>query len=111
MAHPTRKVGIDIECPTDKIQKVYKRFLSIAEQEDLSNGKDNRKLLLAWSAKEALFKIIGKEAIDFANQLRIFPFEIKSSSGEIKAQHIPTKSHYQLFYQQTEKYTLVYCLS
>ena len=31
--------------------------------------------------------------------------------GEIKAQHIPTKSHYQLFYQQTEKYTLVYCLS
>lgn len=110
MAHPTQKVGIDIECPTDKIQKLYKRFLSITEQEELSNGKDNRQLLLAWSAKEALFKIIGKEAVDFANQLRIFPFEVKSF-GEIKAQHIPTESLYQLFYHQTDKYTLVYCLS
>ena len=110
MAHPTQKVGIDIECPTDKIQKLYKRFLSITEQTELSSGKDNRQLLLAWSAKEALFKIIGKEAIDFANQLRIFPFEVKSF-GEIKAQHIPTESLYQLFYHQTDKYTLVYCLS
>ena len=75
MAHPTSKVGIDIECPTDKIQKLYKRFLSETEQFELSNGNDIGQLALAWSAKESLYKIIGKEAIDFANQLRIFPFE------------------------------------
>ncbi|MDP4239141.1 MAG: 4'-phosphopantetheinyl transferase superfamily protein [Bacteroidota bacterium] len=110
MAHPTRKVGVDIECPTDKIQRLYKRFLSITEQEELSRGEDLKQLLLAWSGKEALYKIIGKEAVDFANQLRIFPFEVKSS-GEMKAQHIPTKSFYQLLYQQTGQYTLVYCLA
>ncbi len=110
MAHPSRKVGVDIECPTDKVQKLYKRFLCETEQKELSDGKDIRQLLLAWSAKEALYKIIGKEAIDFANQLRIFPFEVKSS-GEMKGQHIPSKLNYQLFYHQSEEYTLVYCLA
>jgi len=110
MAHPTQKVGIDIECPTDKIRNLYTRFLSVTEQKELSEGNDTRQLLLAWSAKEALYKIIGKEAIDFANQLRIFPFEVQSK-GEMKAQHIPTQQLYQLYYQQNEKYTLVYCLT
>ena len=109
VAHPNRKVGIDIECPTDKILKLYTRFLSLTEQTELSNGKDVKQLLLAWSAKEALYKIIGKEAIDFATQLRIFPFEVKSS-GEINAQHIPDHSTFHLQYQQNERYTLVYCL-
>jgi len=110
IVHPTKKVGIDIECPTDKIQKLYKRFLSPVEQVELSNGKDIRQLLIAWSAKEALYKIIGKESIDFANQLRIYSFEVKSA-GEIRAQHVPSKTKYQLHYQQAENYTLVYCLT
>ena len=110
MAHPTHSVGIDIECPTDKIQKLYTRFLSSEEQHDLSEGKDNRQLLLAWSAKEALYKIIGKDAIDFATQLRIFPFKVKQS-GEMLAQHVPTKSLYKLYYRLTDNYSMVYCLT
>ena len=110
ITHPTAMVGIDIECPTDKIQKIYKRFMSFTEQQELSEGKDIRQLLLAWSAKEALYKIIGKEAIDFATQLRIYPFVV-SASGEMKAQHIPAKTFYRLMYQQSDQYTLVYCLA
>jgi len=108
MAHPTNLVGIDIEYPTDKIKKIYTRFLSQTEQDDLSNGNDIAQLQLAWSAKEALYKIIGKQAIDFANQLRIFPFEAKNK-GEIQAQHIESNTLYSLFYIQTAEYTLVYC--
>jgi 4'-phosphopantetheinyl transferase len=110
MIHPDKKVGIDIECPTDKIRKLYTRFLSPTEQKELSEGKNVSQLLLAWSAKEALFKIIGKEAVDFATQLRIFPFNVQPT-GELTAEHVPTKSIYKLQYQQTEEYTLVYCLA
>jgi phosphopantetheinyl transferase len=110
MAHPTRLVGIDIECPTNKIKNIFARFLSKTEQEELSNGNDIAQLQLAWSAKEALYKIIGKQAIDFANQLRIFPFEAKNN-GEISAQHIDTKTLYSLFYIQSAEYTLVYCIA
>ncbi|MDD4991072.1 MAG: 4'-phosphopantetheinyl transferase superfamily protein [Paludibacter sp.] len=110
MAHPTQLVGIDIEIPTDKIQKIYKRFLSTTEQEALSNGNNISQLQLAWSAKEALYKIIGKEAVDFAKQLRIFPFEVKPV-GEISALHIESNTPYHLHYIQNPAYTLVYCLA
>jgi len=109
MSHSTCSVGIDIECLNNKIQKIYTRFLSTAEQKDLSNGKNISQLQLAWSVKEALYKIIGKEAIDFSNQLRIFHFEAKPH-GEIIAQHIPTKKLYQLHFIQNSAYTLVYCV-
>jgi 4'-phosphopantetheinyl transferase len=110
MIHPTKSVGIDIECPTDKIQKVYKRFLSETEQAELSDGKDIKQLQIAWSAKEALYKVIGKEAVDFANQLRLLPFEVQKE-GRITAQHITTNTVYQLTYTQTAAYTLVYCIA
>ncbi|MEI6753527.1 MAG: 4'-phosphopantetheinyl transferase superfamily protein [Paludibacter sp.] len=110
MAHSTKKVGIDIEKPTDKISKIYQRFLNDTEQKELSGGKNLNKLLLAWSGKEALYKIIGIDAVDFANHLHIFPFEVKSE-GTIEAQHIPTKDYYKLQYIQNEAYTLVYCIA
>ncbi len=110
IAHPSFAVGIDIECPRKKIASLYTRFLSEIEQEELSNGKDLNQIQLAWSAKEALFKIIGKQAVDFIKQLRIFPFEVKTE-GEIIAEHIPTNTLYQLNYIQSTLYTLVYCLS
>jgi 4'-phosphopantetheinyl transferase len=110
MAHPSHKVGVDIEIPTDKIRKIYKRFLSLTEQDELSGGNNTNQLQLAWSAKEALYKIIGKEAVDFANQLQILPFEVKHT-GEIKAKHIPTNTYYLLHYIQNSAYTLVYCLA
>ena len=108
MAHPDKSVGIDIEVPTDKIQKLYTRFLSETEQEELSGGQNIQQLQIAWSAKEALYKIIGKEAVDFAKQLRIYPFEV-SENGEIRAEHIPSNQQYKLHYHQQSAYTLVYC--
>ena len=109
MAHRSRLVGVDIECPSDKIQKIYKRFLSETEQEELSQGKNSKQLQIAWSVKEALYKIVGKQAVDFATQLYIYPFETKIE-GEIIAKHVLSNTIYKLYYIQNKDYTLVYCL-
>lgn len=109
MAHTNKSVGIDVEIPSEKIQKIYTRFLSDTEQLELSNGENLNQLQIAWSAKEALYKIIGKEAVDFAKQLRLFPFEVRTE-GDILVEHIPSKKSYQLHYIQQSAYTLVYCL-
>jgi 4'-phosphopantetheinyl transferase EntD len=83
--------------------------LSEAEQKALSEGKDLNQLQIAWSAKEALYKIIGKEAVDFSNHLQLFSFEAQKE-GKINVVHIPTNKIYNLRYIQTSDYTLVYCL-
>ena len=110
MACNERKVGIDIQIPTDKIQKLHKRFLSETEQSELKIENDTAKLTIAWAAKEALYKIIGIEAVDFANQLRIFPFEVHKT-GKLNAEHVPTETKFELNYILNDDFTLVYCLA
>ena len=110
IAHPTKKVGIDIECPAPKLEKLYKRFLSEVEQEELYKTKNIVKLQIAWSAKEALYKIIGNDAVEFASQLRIFDFCIENNKT-LRAQHIPTGMAYELHFKTNNQYTLVYSIA
>ena len=108
MAHPIVPVGIDIECPSDKIEHLAHRFLGDDELKRLSNKEE---LQIAWSAKEALYKIIGKQAVDFASQLRLLPFNISDKNGEFKAEHIPSKIIYTGNYLLADEYTLVYVVA
>lgn len=107
MAHPDHVVGIDIECIGSKMQRLYTRFLSEEEQLNLSNGENLQQLHLAWSAKEAAYKIIGKDAVDFPNQLYIEPFEVKEK-GRIITIHTTSGRKLCFYYYVTEQFVLVY---
>lgn len=92
----SHRVGIDIEIPTSKLQRVQHKFLHQQELNILENGMDRmpaenmaaentylRKLTLLWSAKEAVFKWYGNGEVNFSNQIRIEPPEdIGSIPGE-----------------------------
>lgn len=107
--HPKKNIGVDIEIFKPKIEKLYKRFLNEKEQSYLYEESNISRVQIAWSAKEALFKIIGNEAVDFATQLEVRPFDLKSK-GEIEAEHLANNILYKLFYQLTDDYVLVYCI-
>lgn len=111
ITHPTQKVGIDVERFQPKISTISERFLSNEELEKIYEKEESKikKLTLLWSAKEALFKVIGKEAVDFSRQLLILPFEMKKS-GKMKALHLPRKKLYELDYELTEEYAMVYLI-
>lgn len=73
-------VGIDIEKPSTKINKVAYRVFSESE---LSNaGNNSEKNCIYWCAKEALYKIYGKRGLSYAENLIIEPFEMQRE-GEI----------------------------
>ncbi len=105
--HPARPVGIDLECVGKKVQRVYKRFLCAEEQNHLLGDKSVEKLHIAWSAKEAAYKIIGKEAVDFSTQLYVEPFEVKEK-GKLITIHTTSGKKYYFDYLQAENYVLVY---
>jgi phosphopantetheinyl transferase len=109
MTHPTSEVGIDIEVPTDRFLKLYQRFLNQTEQNLLFDANDLRKVQLAWSAKEALYKIIGNEAVNFDKQLEIKPFEL-NSEGAFTGLHIVSGKSYLLNYIVNKEFNLVYCI-
>lgn len=89
-----KRVGIDVELPTEKILAVSSKFLHSEEQRFFSDG-DLAKLTAAWCVKEAMFKWWGAGEVDFSEVLRINNFDLNeeavSASFKKEALEIPLK--------------------
>ena len=82
--HPTQEVGIDIEQYGDRVRRLASRFVREDEMSSVRAGDEIYALLLHWSAKETMFKLMKDEAVDFVDHLRIFPFK-QQVSGTMEA--------------------------
>ena len=63
--------GIDIQHKTDKIFKIKSKFLSKNESRFLGKTDNMEFLIKVWSAKESIFKALGREGVSFSNDLEI----------------------------------------
>lgn len=77
--HPLVEVGVDIEQYGNRVQRVASRFIRDDEWVSIAAGDEIYALLLHWSAKETMFKLMDDVAVDFINHLQIFPFEPKQT--------------------------------
>ena len=82
--HPFAEVGIDIEQYGTRVRRVASRFVREDERVSIEAGDEVYALLLHWSAKETMFKLMEDEAVDFIKHLRILPFE-PQESGKFEA--------------------------
>lgn len=65
-----KEVGLDIECDTTKILKIKDRFLSEQEQNQICSN-ELKKMSICWSAKEAVFKMIGGDTTFFKSNQKV----------------------------------------
>lgn len=108
-----KRVGVDIEVPTPKVERIMHKFLHEEEKvmvskEELTNhpqketAHNTMKLTLLWSCKEAVFKWWSYGNVDFSEMIRIEAFELREE-GTISSKFIsesettPLNLHYQLF--------------
>ena len=105
--HASKSVGVDIECPTERVLKVSKRFLNIDEQ--LYFKDDLLKIQLAWSAKEALYKLVGERAVVFSTSMCIQNF-VLADQGILSCELLQESMIYRLYYLVTNQYNLVYTI-
>ncbi len=105
--------GIDIERRQPRVLRVRSRFLSEAEDAEVASSKDDEvsRLLVYWCAKEALYKMIRQEEVDFARHLHVEPFRL-AEKGEIRAYETRTSmaQGFDLRYEVTPDFVLVYNL-
>ncbi len=103
------RVGIDIEKIHPRVLKIRHKFVSDEESEYLSEDQLNEKLILIWSAKEALYKMYGRGKLDFRKNLKIEPFNFQADdcvSGVINTGNIKRK--YALNYLKISDHLMVY---
>lgn len=68
------EVGLDLETVNDKVLRIAPKFMDDTEIEAIPDAEKVRKLILYWSAKEALYKLHAKGGLEFRTQLLIQPF-------------------------------------
>lgn len=112
------RVGIDIEQPTPKVERIRHKFLhpdellwateSIKAMGKANNNSEEgwgdeqqRLLTLLWSCKEAVFKWWSYGEVDFSEMIRLHSFVLQPE-GEVQGQFIekqtqPLTLRYQLF--------------
>lgn len=106
------RVGIDIEVPTPKVDKIKHKFLSEYEMGFVNNYPKTdlfQILTLLWSAKEAVFKWAANEAVDFIDHIHLTPAPISPQEGTISCQYlkgdlIQLNLHYKIFEQTVMVY-------
>lgn len=101
-----RRVGIDIEVPGSKVEKIRHKFLHPGELQVISEIQSNdldqqRALTTYWSCKEAVFKWWSYGGVDFSEMIRIDPVSL-NSEGTLNGRFIKVNSSVplQLHYKQ-----------
>ena len=110
ITHDEEEVGIDIESLERDFSAVEKKALSEEEIEDLEDEKKNEQLAIYWCAKEAIFKRMSQNRVDFAEQIEVEKFRPKGE-GELEATFIHKDEHeeeFELEYITFDKHVLVW---
>jgi phosphopantetheine--protein transferase-like protein len=109
--HQNANVGIDIESMSRNFDNVKKKILSEDEQEFLTEKYLKQQLALIWSAKEAIYKLMGERNINVAQQIQIEKFIPHDDEGELNATFIDSvgdEHELELYYQIFEDYVMVW---
>ena len=108
--HEEENVGIDIESLDRDFSAVEKKALSEDEIEDLEDDKRNEQLAIYWCAKEAVFKLLSRYNVDFAEQIEIERFRPRGE-GELEATFTSKKDdeeEFDLEYITFDRHVLVW---
>ena len=83
--NPRHPIGIDLEGYRRQLLNVRRGFLSEDEQAWLA-GDDLRAHAVAWTAKEAVFKLISVRALvkDYRHDIALQPFAVDESATELR---------------------------
>ncbi|MET0464713.1 MAG: 4'-phosphopantetheinyl transferase superfamily protein [Chitinophagaceae bacterium] len=100
-----KRVGVDIEIPVEKIERIRDKFLSPAEQELLVTG-DLNQLTALWSAKEAVFKWYGIGKVDFKGHIQLTGQDL--SQEYITCFFTPKEKELQIHYKMLDQIVLAW---
>jgi phosphopantetheinyl transferase len=114
-----KRVGIDIEIPTEKILRIQNKFLSDEEKKQftISNPQsenrfpapDSRLTTLFWSAKESVYKWYGDGGVDFKENILLK--QIRKDEDSIDCFFTKNKTELSIHYRQFDHLVLAWVVS
>lgn len=97
--------GVDVERVERNFERVARKYISDAEREGLPVDSP-LKMAAVWCAKEALYKMIGREGVDFLKDIEIIKLDVEA--GEIEARLLDEQLVQLRIVQPDEAHILVF---
>ena len=112
ITHDEDDLGIDIESLDRDFSAVEKKALYEDEIDELDDDKEekNEQLAIYWCAKEAIYKRMSINRVDFAEQIEVEKFNLRDE-GELEATFIHKDEHeeeFELGYMTFDRHVLVW---
>lgn len=112
ITHQEEDLGIDMESIDRDFTAVREKALSDEEKDDLDDDDEriSEQLALYWCAKEAIFKRMSQNKVDFAEQIQVRRFNPKDE-GEMQATFIHKDGYeeeFDLEYITFDRHVLVW---
>ena len=111
-----KRVGIDIEVPSDKAEKIKHKFLSERDQSVIQltthperQSKDSRLPTLLWSCKESVFKWYGDGGVDFREHIQLN--KLHESTETINCMFTKNQTKLLIHYRQFDHLVLTWVVS
>ncbi len=113
ITHEEDDLGIDIESLDRDFSAVEKKALSQEELEELDEENHNEQLAIYWCAKEAIYKRMSQNRVNFAEQIEVESFSPKGE-GELEATFIHKdgyEENFELNYIIFDRHVMVWVAS
>jgi len=105
--------GIDFEKIRPKVMNIVHKFLNEPELNSLHPVDTIEHAHVYWGAKEALYKVYGKQQLVFKEHILLEPFDYLNDKGYFFA-HLETpsiKKKFKLFYEKMFGFMMVYVVN
>lgn len=97
----TKKVGVDIEYQSDRVNRIVSRFMRSDERQESLIGR-----LICWSAKETVYKLLSEEDLQYA-QMRMKSF-VLAGHGVVLVEDLMTGTQISVTYEVKEEFVLTW---
>ena len=101
MLSKTREVAVDVEYESDRVRRIAHKFINARE-----TMPSNAHLLLAWCAKEAIFKYFSADNL-LSSEIFLQPFKVEEC-GAIVAKNTKRDISVTAHYSMVKGFVLVY---
>jgi 4'-phosphopantetheinyl transferase len=100
-----KAVGIDIQKPDNRIERLAVKFSGKEEMSEWSELASKAEAChWIWSAKEAVFKAYGRGGVDFRGQIKVSPGpDLGKRSGRAVLRNSEVRAEYDLWYRTIEQ--------
>jgi 4'-phosphopantetheinyl transferase EntD len=100
MLSPTRRVGVDIEYVSERINRIARRFIRPDEQ-----APDTTARLINWCAKETAYKYYSDDRLDYF-EMRVL---LADNPGELSVENLKRGETISMQSRVTPHYVLTFC--